>query len=74
MRRYTRLDTVEMRRLIVAAKNANPVFTVRQLAAMFGIGKSSVERYLKNTHCPRCGRPYAGTNEGRLIGTNEGHE
>jgi transposase len=48
---------------IVTAKRTRPTLSVRQIAAIFGVGKSQVRRVLKaglSRCCSKCGRKYVG--------------
>jgi transposase len=52
-----------MHEAILAAKRTRPTLSVRQIAAIFGVGKSQVGRVLKaglSRCCSKCGRKYAG--------------
>jgi hypothetical protein len=58
-----RNDTITMHETILAAKRFRPSLTVRQIAAIFDVGKSQVGRVLKaglSRCCPKYGRKYAG--------------
>jgi hypothetical protein len=58
-----RRDTITMHEAVLASKRSRPTLTVRQIAAVFGVGKTQVGRVLKaglSRCCPKCGRKYAG--------------
>lgn len=58
-----RQDTITMGEAIVTAKRTRPTLSVRQIAAIFGVGKSQVRRVLKaglSRCCSKCGRKYVG--------------
>jgi hypothetical protein len=58
-----RHDTITMHEAILAANRTRPTLSVRQSAAIFGVGKSQVGRVLKaglSRCCPKCERKYAG--------------
>jgi hypothetical protein len=57
-----RQDTITMHEAILAAKRTRPTLSVRQIAAIFGVG-TQVGRVLKaglSRCCSKCGRKYAG--------------
>jgi len=54
-----RTDLITQTEAIIVATKTRPSLTVRQIASILGISKSTVGRVLKSQgHCPRCGQLY----------------